>query len=225
MLSGFYVFGHSFQSAPNNGVDTAGGVQDFYALWEERGLMDNDRRHTSTLSAIWKLDYYKGGNFFMKQVVNGWTISSIASMNSGTPINLGTGSAKNGDPSTANRPNLTGTSPNLSNSRARSISRYAWFNTAAFTANGANGIGPGRADGNTPRNYLRAPGYRNVDLGMFRDFRFERGMTFQIRGEATNAFNLVSLNGPNATLSSTQFGWITSAATQRLLQVGARFTF
>ena len=76
-----------------------------------------------------------------------------------------------------------------------------------------------------PRDYLRAPGYRNVDLGLLRDFRLERGMTFQLRGEATNVFNMVCLNGPNGTLSSAQFGWITSAATQRLLQVGARFTF
>jgi hypothetical protein len=50
-------------------------------------------------------------------------------------------------------------------------------------------------------------------------------MTFQLRGEATNVFNIVSLNSPNGTLSSSQFGWITSAATQRLLQVGARLTF
>jgi hypothetical protein len=228
MLSGFYVLGKSFQSAANNGVGTAGGVQDFYALREERGPMDVDRRHTATISGIWRVDYYKGSNFLMKQVVNGWTISPIVTMNSGTPVNLGTGSAKNGDPSTANRPDLTGASPYLAANRSRSVSRYAWFNTAAFTANGpgvAGGIGPGGADGNTPRDYLRAPGYRNVDLGILRDFHFERGMTFQLRGEATNVFNLVSLSGPNATLSSTQFGWITSAATQRLLQVGARFTF
>ena len=37
MLSGFYVWGHAFQSASNNGVGTAGGYQDFFALKEERG--------------------------------------------------------------------------------------------------------------------------------------------------------------------------------------------
>jgi hypothetical protein len=226
MLSGFYVLGHGFASSSNNGVGTAGPAQDFYALWEERGPLDVDRRHTSTISAIWKVEYYRGNNFLMKQLVNGWTISPILTFNSGLPVNVVTGSAKNGDPSTTNRPNLVpGVNPFLDPRRPRSVSRYAWFNTAAFTANGSGGIGPGGADGNTPRDYLIAPGYRNVDLGLFRDFRFERGMTFQIRGEATNIFNFVSLNAPNANYASNQFGWITSAATQRLLQVGGRFTF
>ncbi len=228
MLSGFYVLGKAFQSVNESAVGQA-GAQNFYALNEERGPMDNDRRHMSSISGIWKVDYYKGSNFFMKQIVNGWTISPIITMNSGTPFNVGTGSDKNADSYGNDRPNfVAGTSPFLDSTRSRTVSRYAWFNKAAFTANGpgvTGGIGPGGADGNVPRDYLRAPGYRNVDLGLLRDFRLERGMTFQLRGEATNVFNMVSLNGPNGTLSSAQFGWITSAATQRLLQVGARFTF
>jgi Carboxypeptidase regulatory-like domain len=226
MLSGFYVLGHTFQSVNENGVGTAGPAQDFYALWEERGPMDVDRLNTSTISAIWKLDYYKGNKTLWEQLADGWTISPILAFNSGTPVNVVTGSAKNGDPSTTNRPNLVpGVNPFLDPGRPRSVSRSAWFNTAAFTANGSGGIGPGGADGTTPRDYLRAPGYRDVDLAIFRDFQFERGMNFQIRGEATNVFNLVSLGSPNASLASTQFGWITSASTQRLIQVGGRFTF
>ena len=58
------------------------------------------------------------------------------------------------------------------------------------------GIGPGGADGNVPRDYMRAPGYRDVDLGLFRDFHFAENITFQLRGEATNVFNLVSLGTP-----------------------------
>ena len=86
------------------------------------------------------------------------------------------------------------------------------------------GIGPDGADGNAPRDYLRAPGYRDIDLGVFRNISFER-FTLQLRGEATNAFNLVSLNAPTANLASTLNGQITSAASPRLIQVGARLTF
>jgi hypothetical protein len=99
-------------------------------------------------------------------------------------------------------------------------------NTAAFAANGPGlGIGPGGADGNTPRDYLRAPGYRDIDLGLFRDIRFERGLTLQVRGEATNVFNLVSLNAPTANLASALNGKITAAASPRLIQLGLRLTF
>jgi hypothetical protein len=105
----------------------------------------------------------------------------------------------------------------------------AWFNTAAYIANGpgvAGGIGPGGADGNVGRNNLYGPGFKDLDLGLFRNIKFERGWVFQLRGEATNALNWVSLSNPTANLGSGNDGKITSAAgTQRILQVGGRLTF
>jgi hypothetical protein len=142
---------------------------------------------------------------------------------------MSSGKDNNDDSANANRPDLVaGVSPFLSPHRNRTVSRNQWFNTAAFVQNGpgvAGGIGPGGADGNSPRNFLRAPGYRDVDLGLFRDFRFERGLVFQLRGEATNAFNLVSLSAPTSTLTSGNDGKITSATSPRLIQLGARLTF
>jgi hypothetical protein len=72
---------------------------------------------------------------------------------------------------------------------------------------------------------MRAPGYRDIDLGISKDFRFERGIALQFRADATNAFNMVSLNAPTANLSSGNNGKITSAASPRLIQVGARISF
>ena len=237
MLNGFYVLGHAFQSVNESAVGQA-TAQDFDNLWEERGPTDNDRRHVASISGIWNIDYYHGSNFVMKQVVNGWTISPIVSLQSGAPFTVTTGSNKNFDSSNNNRPDLVaGVRASLDPHRSRSASRLEWFNTAAFVANGpgvAGGIGPGGADGNSPRDYLRAPGYRDIDLGIFRDIHFERGMVFQIRGEATNVFNLVSLNAPSASgvaptvggsPTSGNFGKITGAASPRLIQIGARFTF
>jgi hypothetical protein len=50
-------------------------------------------------------------------------------------------------------------------------------------------------------------------------------MGFQFKADSTNIFNLVSLNAPNATLSSPNAGKITAAAPNRIIQLGARFTF
>ncbi|HEX4322303.1 MAG TPA: TonB-dependent receptor, partial [Acidobacteriaceae bacterium] len=230
LLNGFYVFSHSFQSVNESAIGQA-SAQDFDNLWEERGPTDNDRRHVASISAIWNIDYFKGSNFVMRQVLNGWTISPIVSLQSGAPFNISTGSNKNLDSANANRPNLVG-NPFLDPHRCRLCpvdgTAAEWFAPAAFVANGpgvAGGIGPGGADGNTPRDYLRAPGYRDIDLGIFRNFKFERGIVFQLRGEATNAFNLVSLNAPTASLSSGNNGKITAAASPRLIQIGARLTF
>jgi hypothetical protein len=228
MLNGFYVLSHSFQSVNESAIGQA-TAQDFDNLWEERGPTDNDRRHVASISGMWNINYYSGTNFLMKQVLNGWTISPIVSLQSGSPFSITTGSNKNFDSANASRPDLVpGVSAFLDPHRSRSDAAAEWFNTAAFTNNGPGvpgGIGPGGADGNAPRDYLRAPGYRDIDLGILRDFRFERGIVFQLRAEATNAFNLVSLSAPTATLSSGNDGKITGAASPRLIQVGARLTF
>jgi hypothetical protein len=72
---------------------------------------------------------------------------------------------------------------------------------------------------------MDAPGFRNVDMGLFRDFSFKDRVRLQFRAEFTNFFNLVSLNAPNSALSSTSFGKITTARDMRQLQMGLRLTF
>jgi len=177
----------------------------------------------------------------VKEVFNGWEISPIVYLHSGGVFTVTTGANKSFDSTNNQRPDyntVTPVSPVLSPHRCRACSNGVtseWFNTAAFTANGpagsnpnapAGGIGPGLADGNVGRNSLFGPGFKDVDLGLFRNIKFERGMVFQLRGEATNVFNLVSLNNPTASLASGNYGKITSAAgTQRIIQVGGRLTF
>ena len=243
MVNGFMVWSHAIQSSNESAIGQM-TAQDFANLWEERGPMDADRRIVSTISGTWKLDYLHSSNFLVKEVVNGWTISPVWVMQSGSPFSVTTGSDKNDDSANANRPDLVaGTNAFLSPHRCRICASgqtgvtQAWFNTAAFVYNGpgvAGGIGPGGADGDAPRDYLRNPGYRDVDLGIYRDIAFKEKVILQIRGEATNAFNLVSLSGPGssgppatvgASNSSASFGTITGASSPRIMQVGARLTF
>ncbi len=58
-----------------------------------------------------------------------------------------------------------------------------------------NGTGQ---DGTASRNILDAPGFRSVDLAIFRDFKIRERYGLQVRAEATNAFNMVSLKTPSA---------------------------
>jgi hypothetical protein len=228
LLNGFYVWSHALQSSNESAIGQM-TAQDFAALWEERGPMDADKRNVASLSAVWNINYYQGVNRIAKGVLNGWTISPIYSLQGGSPFEITTGSTKNFDSNGHNRPDLVaGVKASLDPHRSRSIASNAWFNIAAFTPNGpgvAGGIGPGGADGNTPRDYLVAPGYRDIDLGIFRDVKLERGIVFQLRGEATNVFNMVSLGTPGTTESSSSFAKITSASSPRVIQVGGRLTF
>lgn len=60
-----------------------------------------------------------------------------------------------------------------------------FFNTAAF-AQPANGT-----TGTAGRGIIDCPDCKNVDLGIFRDFRVREGKALQFRGEMSNKFNLM----------------------------------
>lgn len=261
MLSGFYVWSHALQSsnesaigqmtaqdfgyfgqpftASNNSLGAVGG-----GLKEEKGDMDANRDSNAVISGIWNFDYFHGPNRVLKGALNGWSITPVLYMVSGGPFTVSTGSTKNDDSAGANRPNyntVNPVSPKLSPHRCRVCSSpnsvlKAWFNNAAFTANGpagsnpnapAGGIGPGGADGNVRRDSLLGPGLRDLDAGLFRNINFERGMVFQFRAEFTNVLNWVSLSNPaSGNITSGNQGTITGAAgTQRLIQLGGRLTF
>jgi hypothetical protein len=228
LVNGFYVWSKSMWSANASAIGL-GTAQNFSDLAEERGPSDNDRRNVSIISGVWSLDYYHGSNGWQKQLANGWKLSAIASFQSGAPFTITTGSDNNADSYNNDRPNLVpGVSPFLDPHRTRLVAASAWFNKNAFTPNGpgfSGGIGPGGADGNTPRDFLRAPGYRDIDMSLERDFRIREGLGFQLRADSTNVFNMVSLNAPTASLSSANDGKITGAAPNRIIQLGARFTF
>ena len=248
-ISGYYVWSHALQSsnesaigqmtaqdfgylgqpftATNNSLGATGG-----GLQEEIGPMDADRRNNASISAIWNINYFHGSNMFLKEALNGWTIAPVLGMTSGAPLNMTTGSTKNFDSSGANRPNVVaGVSPLLDHHRCRICATNseltAWFNTAAFANNGPGlGIGPGGADGNVSRDSLVGPGFRDMDLGLFRSVSFEHGVVFQFRAEATNALNWVSVGNPTTSLSSGNDGKNTGAqGTQRIIQIGGRLTF
>jgi Carboxypeptidase regulatory-like domain len=250
-VSGFYVWSHALETfepdadglsspqdsgyfgapftASNNSLGAVGG-----GLQEEYGPMNADVRSNAAMSGTWNIDYFRGENKIVKEVVNGWQISPIVYLHSGGVFTVTTGSNKSFDSTGNQRPDaVAGIIPVLDPHRCRVCTNNSvlteWFNTAAYTANGpgvAGGIGPGGADGNVGRNSLFGPGFRDVDMGVFRNIKFERGLVFQLRGEATNIFNLVSLNNPTASLASGNYGKITSAAgTQRIIQVGGRLTF
>lgn len=80
--------------------------------------------------------------------------------------------------------------------------------------------------GDTSRNFLRGPGYTDVDASLFKDLFAEKRVHGQFRAEAFNLFNHTNLNNPGATVSSTgSFGHITGANSPRVFQFGAKVLF
>ena len=80
----------------------------------------------------------------------------------------------------------------------------------------------GTAGNNTERN----PGFKNVDLSLFKAFRTVGDQSIKFRIDAYNAFNLVSYAAPNSRTGSSQYGQILASANNpRQLQISAVYTF
>ena len=217
-VKGYYTFSKDLEDVELDNNTTNGNAEDYHNLSLERGRSDNDRRHTASASLIWNMDYFSKLNPVARAILNGWELSAIMTLQSGAPVNITSGSDINLDGVNNDRVNVVGAYL-LDPHRSRNDVSNMWFNTAAFAKPG-NGV-----DGNLGRNVVDAPGYRDVDLGLFRNFRFAERFVLQARGEITNGFNFVNLNAPTATLSSAAFGTIRTAGAMRNVQLGLRLTF
>ena len=157
------------------------------------------------LSGIWRPDYFSDSKPVVKMLLNGWTVSTIITLQSGSPLTISSGQDRNLDGITTDRADLVG-DPHLDSGRSRDELIAQWFNIAAF-AQPALG-----QDGTAGRSIIDGPGYRNVDLGLFRDVGLGGGTRVQVRVEATNIFNTVNLQNPDTSLSAAAtFGRIRSA--------------
>jgi hypothetical protein len=219
-LKGFYTFGKGLDVTNTQASTTAvTSATDWNNLLLDRGRTNGDRRHRFNVNGIWRLNYVHKLPAPARAVAGGWSLSFILSAQSGTPLTITAGSDRNLDGNNNDRANLIG-DPVLDAGRPRNQLVDKFFNIAAF-AQPANGT-----TGNAGRNIIDGPGLKNVDLGIFRDFRLMEGKTLQFRGEMTNACNLVNLSSPGTSAgTSSTFGKISSAGPMRQVQLGLRLTF
>jgi hypothetical protein len=219
-FKGFYSFGKGLDVTNTQASTTAvTAATDWNNILLDRGRTSNDRTHRVTINGIWRLNYVSKRPGVVRAVAGGWSLSFIASAMSGTPLTITAGSDRNLDGNNNDRANLVG-NPSLDSNRPRNELVDKFFNTAAF-AQPANGT-----TGTAGRSIIDGPGLKNVDMGIFRDFRVMEGKVLQFRGEMSNAFNLVNLSNPSTGQSSTStFGKISSAGPMRQVQLGMRFTF
>jgi hypothetical protein len=227
-FNGFYTWSKTMEGLGFDG----GGIQDQNNLKLEKGPTNTDQRHMFVTSVVWRPDYVKNSRY-VGNVVNGWSISPIIKIYSGSPFTVTTGADNNNDGTSPDRANQIGIPYGATISHSnRSSEVYRWFDPSAFCAysvanpNACYGVGPAGSDGTTQRNGYYGPGSKDVDLAILRDFRIEQRMIFQLRGEATNVFNFVNPNNPNGAINiSGTANQITGASSMRQIQVGGRFTF
>jgi hypothetical protein len=113
-----------------------------------------------------------------------------------------------------------GARPNVSGGTSvRTATADQWFNTAAFSL-----PAPGMP-GNSGRNTLEGPGYRNVNVAIVKRMPFGRQGTLELRAEAFNVFDRINYDLPDAFFGSPTFGRILSARNPRRMQLGIQAGF
>jgi hypothetical protein len=142
------------------------------------------------------------------RLFGGWTMNAVYTVQSGTPFTVYSGfdgikrADQNGNP----------------NDGPKSTDR--WFDVSAFTP--AAG-----AQGTSSRNSVRGPGFRTLDLSLFKTFDFTRAGAVELRVEGFNVLNSPLYSQPNNVVGDPNFGKITGTRlnSERQIQLAVRYLF
>jgi hypothetical protein len=210
------------------------------------GPAATDVRHLAAINASYDLPF--GNNHLIlgdathlvNAVVSGWTLSAIATLETGFPFSpqLGYNPTGSGDSRNPVRPNRNPAFTGSLYTHGTTAQRAAqYFNPAAFSAPAYGTVG------NLSRDSLTGPGYDDLDLSLAKTTQVNERVRAQFRAEFFNILNHTNLGTPAETVFSggpTQgtaanqttvaalsptAGVVTSAATTRQIQLGLKFLF
>jgi hypothetical protein len=223
-FSGSYALSKNLTNQPENTTGLISSIPNPFDLDSLWGPSILDRRHVVAASWVWS-PQQAFTNSVAGVLLNGWTLTGFHRFQSGSPLvfTMGTDVAQNG----ILQPNgqyallvpgaTAGDVRRDHDSTADMIAAY--FNTAAFVP--LNRV-PAGIYGNARRGLVYGPGDGNTDVAVLRYLNVGPGLRLQLRGEFFNAFNQVTFNNPNTTLSSSTFGRITGAGPGRVGQLAVK---
>lgn len=197
-------------------------------LRREYGPLEFDVVNRVSISYIYELPFGKGKPFLkdasgaLNQVVGGWQINGITTLQGGFPVTASLGYSL-GNTFTNSRPDAIG-DPYAG---ARQAPNH-WLNAAAYTIPTAAQYAAGDYFGNAGTNTIREPGLVNFDFSIFKAFPIREGMNLQFRSEFFNLTNTPFYGLPGAlgtTVGAPNFGVIGSAGDPRVIQLALKLLF
>ncbi|HUA19475.1 MAG TPA: carboxypeptidase regulatory-like domain-containing protein [Bryobacteraceae bacterium] len=221
LLSVNYMWSHSINDGSIGGGESD-TPQDSFCRACDKASSDDDVRQMLNASAIYNLP-------FKNRIWGNWELSAIGTAQTGLPVNVTVDRSNSAVPglfaiSGEERPDYVygvpltpagGSTPN------------DWINRAAFA------VPANQTFGNLGRNAFRAPGISQLDLGLAKFFSFTERLNLRLRADLFNVLNRAQFGAPNADISASNFGAITSTissyatgrGTPRELQLSAKIAF
>ncbi|MCX6636359.1 MAG: carboxypeptidase-like regulatory domain-containing protein, partial [Acidobacteria bacterium] len=181
-----YLLGYTWSKS----IDTTSAIrgtnvdifpQDSYCLSCDRGYSAFNTPHRMVTSIMYELPFGKGKPLanlggVVNQIVGGWQLGTIATIQSGRPLNMQAGF----DVSGTNHYGEIRLSATGQDQYAASPTSNGWFNPAGFTLSA-----PGTY-GNMSRNRLMGPSTTGIDFSTLKNFYIREGHQLQFRFEAFN---------------------------------------
>ena len=210
------------------------------------GPAATDIRNAANFNGTYDLPFGDGKPYFAAvrgaggRLISGWSLSTIATLQTGFPFSpqLGYNPTGSGDSRNPVRPNVTANFNGSLYTKGSTAARVAqYFNPAAFSAPAYGTVG------NVGRDTLTSPGYADWDLSLLKATQLTERTRLQFRAEFFNILNHTNLQTPNevvyssgptqgtaanqtaAAVLSPTAGVITSAATTRQIQLGLKLLF
>jgi Carboxypeptidase regulatory-like domain/TonB dependent receptor len=220
-VDGNYTYSHNLDDA----LATSKNGSDGYAVIPSQvgtidyGNSDLDLRHRINFTLNYALPWGSTLKGFKGALAKGWQTNGIAVWGTGTPFTV------------VNATNVAGNNPGSSGTdrpnqlRPASISNPSishWFDTTAFTPQNSGVLGSER------RNTLYGPGYRHIDMSVFKTFLIGERFSTQFRAEAFNVLNVTNFGAPNLTQGVSNFGTVSSLSnsyTPRVVQLALKLSF
>ncbi|HMI51935.1 MAG TPA: TonB-dependent receptor [Candidatus Saccharimonadales bacterium] len=246
-----YTYSHSLDDASGIQLGSGFGTAFITNPIRQRDSYANsdfDVRHLVNMSAVWQLPFGRGKRFgdteskALNAIIGGWQLSSIYRWNTGLPLTSPTDDARWATNWNV-QAGVTPTSP-VHTCVSRSDGQPKLFGGTGCDIKAIYQSFRNAYPGETgPRNYLRSPGYQNVDLGLSKSFTmpWSEKHQLQLRWDVFNVANLQRFG--NIDLSRTGFGVVRDPALRnvnpptnwsdftgiqgrpREFEIGARYSF
>jgi len=213
-------------------------VQNSYDLNADWGPSGMDIRHSMNFVGVYELPFGRGRPYgsdasgILDSVFGGWKLAASALLYSGFPVTI-FGPNNNGvfNAFGFNRANQY----RKMIIRDRSINNW-WGTdpsaTPCLTAGVDNGVCAYGAEGSfqfgsAHNSTERAPGYRQVDTSLFKDFHLWReDQVLGFRVDFFNIFNIASYGNPDSGITDSNFGQITGVRSPpRQIQLSLHYAF
>jgi hypothetical protein len=230
-----YTFSKSLDTDGANINGTAAGNTftrgDQNSPWQRWGRSSFDRTNRFVFSMVYALPSGYS-NRFERVALGGWSLSAVATIQSGDALTIIYTNSKNVFGISQDRAQLSGscTKRQIVSSGSVQSKLNDYFDIACFTTApiiGADGMGTGF--GNSATGIINGPGQASLDLSLTKMFplRWPReGSSLQVRAEFFNTLNHSQFADPDNNFSSPTFGVISSTSVNpRVGQLALQFSF